>query len=62
MPQILGGILGRRDLAGHAAQMQAHAIAPIDLVVVNLYPFEAAAARGARPGSASKRSTSADRR
>jgi phosphoribosylaminoimidazolecarboxamide formyltransferase/IMP cyclohydrolase len=47
VPQIHGGILGRRDLAEHRAQMQAHHIAPIDLVVVNLYPFEATVARGA---------------
>ncbi|HEY8287622.1 MAG TPA: bifunctional phosphoribosylaminoimidazolecarboxamide formyltransferase/IMP cyclohydrolase, partial [Acetobacteraceae bacterium] len=47
VPQIHGGILGRRDLADHVAQMQAHGIAPIDLVAVNLYPFEATVARGA---------------
>ncbi len=47
VPQIHGGILGRRDLPEHRAQMEAHGIAPIDLVVVNLYPFEATAARGA---------------
>ncbi len=49
VPQIHGGILGRRDLADHRAQMEAHAIAPIDLVVVNLYPFEATVAKGAAP-------------
>ncbi len=37
-PMIHGGILGRRDIDGDA--MKAHGIAPIDLVVVNLYPFE----------------------
>jgi phosphoribosylaminoimidazolecarboxamide formyltransferase/IMP cyclohydrolase len=47
VPQIHGGILGRRDLPGHLAQMAAHNIAPIDLVAVNLYPFEATVARGA---------------
>lgn len=47
VPQIHGGILGRRDLPDHVAQMQAHAIAPIDLVAVNLYPFEATVAAGA---------------
>lgn len=47
VPQIHGGILGRRDVAEHVAQMAAHHIAPIDLVVVNLYPFEATVARGA---------------
>jgi phosphoribosylaminoimidazolecarboxamide formyltransferase / IMP cyclohydrolase len=49
VPQIHGGILGRRDQAEHVAQMQAHGIAPIDLVVVNLYPFEATVAGGADP-------------
>jgi len=47
VPQIHGGILGRRDLPEHVAQMAAHAIAPIDLVAVNLYPFEATVAAGA---------------
>jgi phosphoribosylaminoimidazolecarboxamide formyltransferase / IMP cyclohydrolase len=42
VPQIHGGILGRRDNADHVAQMAAHGIAPIDLVAVNLYPFETA--------------------
>src|SRR4051812_14331133 len=41
VPQIHGGILARRDSAGHVADLAAHGIAPIDLVVVNLYPFEA---------------------
>ena len=47
VPQIHGGILARRDLPEHQAQMAAHNIAPIDLVAVNLYPFEATVARGA---------------
>ncbi len=47
VPQIHGGILGRRDLPEHLAQMETHAIAPIDLVAVNLYPFEATLAAGA---------------
>ncbi len=47
VPQVHGGILGRRDSADHLAQMEAHAIAPIDLVAVNLYPFEATVAAGA---------------
>jgi phosphoribosylaminoimidazolecarboxamide formyltransferase/IMP cyclohydrolase len=42
VPQIHGGILGRRDNADHVTQMAAHGIAPIDLVAVNLYPFETA--------------------
>lgn len=45
VPRIHGGILGRRD--SHAAEMQAHNIPPIDLVVVNLYPFQATVAKGA---------------
>jgi phosphoribosylaminoimidazolecarboxamide formyltransferase / IMP cyclohydrolase len=46
-PKIHGGILGRRDLPEHVAQMRAHEIGPIDLVVVNLYPFrETVAAPG----------------
>ncbi len=39
-PRIHGGILGRRDVAEDVEQMAAHEILPIDLVVVNLYPFE----------------------
>ena len=46
-PMIHGGILALRDDAEHRAAMDAHGIAPIDLVVVNLYPFEATLARGA---------------
>ena len=42
-PKIHGGILGRRDQDG--AVMQQHGIQPIDLVVVNLYPFAATVAR-----------------
>lgn len=40
-PTIHGGLLALRDHAEHVAAMQAHHIAPIDLLVVNLYPFEA---------------------
>ena len=47
VPQIHGGILGRRDVPQHMQQMQTHGIAPIDLVAVNLYPFEAAVAKNA---------------
>ncbi|MCS0504037.1 bifunctional phosphoribosylaminoimidazolecarboxamide formyltransferase/IMP cyclohydrolase [Ancylobacter mangrovi] len=46
-PAVHGGILAVRDDAAHQASMKEHAIAPIDLVVVNLYPFEATVARGA---------------
>src|SRR5512139_899680 len=44
-PKIHGGILGRRDEPTHREQMATHGIAPIDMVVVNLYPFEATVAR-----------------
>ena len=47
VPQVHGGLLGRRDLAEHLAEMHQHGIAPIDLVAVNLYPFEATVAKGA---------------
>jgi phosphoribosylaminoimidazolecarboxamide formyltransferase/IMP cyclohydrolase len=47
VPQFHGGILGRRDVPEHVAQMAQHGIAPIDLVAVNLYPFEATVAHGA---------------
>ncbi len=47
VPQIHGGLLGRRDLPAHREQMAAHGIAPIDLLVCNLYPFEATVAAGA---------------
>ena len=46
-PMVHGGLLARRDNAEHVAAMAAHGIAPIDLAVVNLYPFEATVARGA---------------
>jgi phosphoribosylaminoimidazolecarboxamide formyltransferase/IMP cyclohydrolase len=39
-PKIHGGLLGRRDLPAHLAAMREHGIEPIDLVVVNLYPFK----------------------
>jgi phosphoribosylaminoimidazolecarboxamide formyltransferase/IMP cyclohydrolase len=47
VPQIHGGILARRDSEDHLEQMKTHKIAPIDLVAVNLYPFEATVAAGA---------------
>ncbi len=46
-PKVHGGLLAIRDNPEHAAAMESHAIAPIDLVIVNLYPFEATLARGA---------------
>src|SRR5690554_5161931 len=44
-PLVHGGILGRRDLPEHVAAMEAANIPNIDMVVVNLYPFEATVAR-----------------
>ena len=46
-PMIHGGLLAVRDNDDHVAAMTGHGIAPIDLVVVNLYPFEATVMRGA---------------
>jgi phosphoribosylaminoimidazolecarboxamide formyltransferase / IMP cyclohydrolase len=46
-PNVHGGLLAVRGDAKHEAQTAAHAIAPIDLLVVNLYPFEATVANGA---------------
>ncbi|MGE0723814.1 MAG: bifunctional phosphoribosylaminoimidazolecarboxamide formyltransferase/IMP cyclohydrolase [Alphaproteobacteria bacterium] len=46
-PAIHGGILARREDAAHREAMAAHAIAPIDLVVVSLNPFRETVARGA---------------
>jgi phosphoribosylaminoimidazolecarboxamide formyltransferase/IMP cyclohydrolase len=46
-PKVHGGILAIRDDKAHADAMKQHQIAPIDLVVVNLYPFEATLAKGA---------------
>jgi len=40
-PKVFGGILGRRDRADDLASLAAHGIVPFELVVVNLYPFEA---------------------
>jgi phosphoribosylaminoimidazolecarboxamide formyltransferase/IMP cyclohydrolase len=44
-PRVHGGLLARRDLPGHMAAADEHGIVMIDLVVVNLYPFEATVAR-----------------
>ena len=46
-PKVHGGLLAIRDNKEHAAAMAAHGIAPIDLLVVNLYPFEATVTKGA---------------
>lgn len=44
-PKVHGGILFRRDKSEHCNEAKTHGIAPIDLVVVNLYPFSATAAK-----------------
>jgi phosphoribosylaminoimidazolecarboxamide formyltransferase / IMP cyclohydrolase len=44
-PKVHGGLLARRDLPEHVAAMKAHGIEAIDLLVVNLYPFEATVAK-----------------
>ena len=44
-PKVHGGLLGRRDLPEHVATMQASDIPNIDMLVVNLYPFEATVAK-----------------
>lgn len=46
-PKVHGGLLALRDNDAHVAAMDEHGIGAIDLLVVNLYPFEAALARGA---------------
>src|SRR3954469_21755919 len=45
-PKVHGGLLAIRDNKEHAAAMGTHGISPIDLLVVNLYPFEATVAKG----------------
>ncbi len=44
-PKVHGGILARRDVEAHMRMLEQHAIAPIDLVVVNLYPFRETVAK-----------------
>ena len=46
-PVVHGGLLARRDAPEHVAAMAAHGIGAIDLVVVNLYPFQQTVAKGA---------------
>jgi phosphoribosylaminoimidazolecarboxamide formyltransferase / IMP cyclohydrolase len=46
-PKVHGGLLAIRDNKDHAEAMKTHDIAPIDLLVVNLYPFEATVDKGA---------------
>jgi phosphoribosylaminoimidazolecarboxamide formyltransferase/IMP cyclohydrolase len=45
-PVVHGGILARRDVPEHRAALAKHGIVPIDVVVVNLYPFEDKVAKG----------------
>ncbi len=52
-PKIHGSLLGVRDNPDHQAAMKDHGIVPIDLVIINLYPFEQTIAReGVTPGEA----------
>ncbi|MDH4377494.1 MAG: bifunctional phosphoribosylaminoimidazolecarboxamide formyltransferase/IMP cyclohydrolase [Ramlibacter sp.] len=44
-PMVHGGLLARRDLPEHMAALKAHGIGTIDILVVNLYPFEATVAK-----------------
>ncbi len=44
-PKVHGGLLARRDLPAHMAALKEHGIATIDILVVNLYPFEATVAK-----------------
>src|SRR6186713_1916143 len=44
-PKIHGGLLARRELPAHMDSLREHGIAPIDILVVNLYPFEATVAK-----------------
>jgi len=46
-PMVHGGLLALRDNDEHLAAMETHGIGPIDLLVVNLYPFEETVAKGA---------------
>ncbi|HUR64032.1 MAG TPA: bifunctional phosphoribosylaminoimidazolecarboxamide formyltransferase/IMP cyclohydrolase [Candidatus Thermoplasmatota archaeon] len=46
-PKVAGGILADRSIASHVASLREHGITPIDVVAVNLYPFEQAAAEDA---------------
>ncbi|MBQ7180733.1 MAG: IMP cyclohydrolase [Bacteroidaceae bacterium] len=48
-PKVFGGILGRRELEGDRQQMAQYEIPEIDLVIVDLYPFEDTVASGAGP-------------
>jgi phosphoribosylaminoimidazolecarboxamide formyltransferase/IMP cyclohydrolase len=58
-PMVHGGLLAVRDEPEHAKAMEEHGIGAIDLVVVNLYPFQQTVAKGAERTRSSKTSTSA---
>lgn len=56
-PKVFGGILGRRDLESDREQMQQYDIPEIDLVIVDLYPFEQTVASGAAEADIIEKST-----
>jgi phosphoribosylaminoimidazolecarboxamide formyltransferase / IMP cyclohydrolase len=45
-PKVHAGILARRDVPAHEAALKEHGVSPVDVVVVNLYPFEDRVAKG----------------
>lgn len=53
-PRIHGGILARRDTPAHLEELKKHSINPIDIVVVNLYPFEDTITKIMKSGTAEK--------
>ena len=63
-PKLYAGLLAVRDTPEHAQALEEHDIEPVDLVCVNLYPFERTAARARRRPTprSSRTSTSAARR
>jgi phosphoribosylaminoimidazolecarboxamide formyltransferase/IMP cyclohydrolase len=54
-PAIHGGILARRDVLDHVNALAEHGIPPVDVVVVNLYPFEDKVAKGAKTAPLDKK-------
>ena len=60
-PKVHGGILARRDVPGHERPLKEQGITPIDVVVVNLYPFEDKVAKGVPFARPWRTSTSAGR-
>jgi phosphoribosylaminoimidazolecarboxamide formyltransferase/IMP cyclohydrolase len=48
-PKVFGGLLARREKADHSRDLEKHGIPQIDLVVVNLYPFETVCSDGSLP-------------